>query len=102
MGFSRQEYWSGLQCPPPDPGIELVSPALQADTSPLNYKRSCISWWLRGYRIHLPCGKPEFHPWVGKIPWRSAWQPTPVFLPGESHGQRSLVGAVHWVAKSWA
>ena len=34
----------------------------------------------------------EFDPWVGKIPWRGAWQPTPVFLPGESHGQRSLVG----------
>ena len=31
-----------------------------------------------------------FHPWVGKIPWRRARQPTPVFLPGESHGQRSL------------
>ena len=30
--------------------------------------------------------------WVRKIPWRRAWQPTPVFLPGESHGQRSLVG----------
>ena len=28
----------------------------------------------------------------GKIPWRKEWQPTPVFLPGESHGQRSLVG----------
>jgi len=32
-----------------------------------------------------------FHPWVGKNPWRRVWQPTPVFLPGESHGQRSLV-----------
>ena len=31
-------------------------------------------------------------PWAGKIPWRRAWQPTPVFLPGESHGQRSLAG----------
>ena len=31
-----------------------------------------------------------FDPWVGKIPRRRAWQPTPVFLPGESHGQRSL------------
>ena len=31
-------------------------------------------------------------PWVGKFPWRRAWQPTPVLLPGESHGQRSLVG----------
>ena len=30
--------------------------------------------------------------WVGKIPWKRSWQPTPVFLPGESHGQRRLVG----------
>ena len=33
-----------------------------------------------------------FNPWVRKIPWRRKWQPTPVFLPGKSHGQRSLVG----------
>ena len=33
-----------------------------------------------------------FNPWVRKIPWRRAWQPIPVFLPGESHGRRSLVG----------
>ena len=39
------------------------------------------------------CG---FGPWVGKIPWSRAWQPTPVFLPGESHGQRSLVGYSPW------
>ena len=31
-------------------------------------------------------------PWVEKIPWRRKWQPTPVFLPGKSHAQRSLVG----------
>ena len=35
------------------------------------------------------CG---FDPWVGKLPWRRAWQPTPLFLPGEFHEQRSLVG----------
>ena len=35
-------------------------------------------------------GRRWFDPWVGKIPWRRAWQPTPAFLPGESHGQRSL------------
>ena len=34
----------------------------------------------------------KFSPWVGKISWRRIWQPTPVFLPGESHGQRSLGG----------
>ena len=33
-----------------------------------------------------------FDPWVGKIPWGRAWLPTQVFLPGESHGQRSLAG----------
>jgi len=33
-----------------------------------------------------------FDPWVRKIPWRRAWQPTPVFLPKESHGQRGLAG----------
>ena len=41
----------------------------------------------------------RFNPWVGKIPWRRAWQFTPVFLPGESHGQRSLVGYSPWGCK---
>ena len=40
-----------------------------------------------------------FDPWVGKIPRRRAWQPTPVFLPGEPHGQRSLVGYRTWGRK---
>ena len=39
-------------------------------------------------------------PGFGKIPWRRAWQPTPVFLPGESHGQRSWRATVHRVAKN--
>ena len=37
-----------------------------------------------------------FSPWVMKIPWRRSWQPTPIFLPGESHGQRSLAGYSPW------
>ena len=41
-----------------------------------------------------------FSPWVGKIPWRRKWQPTPVFLPGKSHGQRSLEGYNPWGYKS--
>ena len=41
-------------------------------------------WWLRRYRICLPRRRPGFSPWVGTIPRRRAWQPTPVFLPGES------------------
>ena len=37
-----------------------------------------------------------FDPWVGKVPWRRKWQPTPLFLPGESHGQRNLVDCSPW------
>ena len=37
------------------------------------------------------CKRGGFDPWVGKIPWRRAWQPTPVFFPGESRGQRNPV-----------
>ena len=47
-------------------------------------------------RIHLQCRRPRFYPWVGKIPWRREWLPTPVSLPGESHGQRSLTGYSPW------
>ena len=43
-------------------------------------------------RICLQCRGPRFNPWVGKIPWRREWQPTPVLLPGEFHGQRRLAG----------
>ena len=39
---------------------------------------------------------PGFNPWVGKVPWRRKWQPTPVFLPGKSYEQRSLVGYRQW------
>ena len=41
----------------------------------------------------------EFDPWVRKILWRRKWQPTPIFLPGESHGQRRLVGYSPWGCK---
>ena len=48
--------------------------------------------WLRWERICLQCRRPRFNPWFGNIPWRRKWQPTPVFLPKESRGHRSLVG----------
>ena len=41
----------------------------------------------------------EFHPWVEKIPWRKKWQPTPVFLPGETHGQRVWWTIAHGVTE---
>ena len=72
MGFSRQEYWSGQPFPSPgdlpNPGIELGSFALQAD-----------------YLLSKPPGRR-----------RRQWHPTPVLLPGKSHGWRSLVGCSPW------
>ena len=47
-------------------------------------------------RICLQCRRCGFNPWVEKIPWRGKWQPIPVYLPGESHGQRSLAGYSPW------
>ena len=52
-----------------------------------------------GKSICLQCGRPGFSPWVRKIPCRRKWQPTPVFLPGKSHGWRSLVGYSPWGPK---
>ena len=52
-----------------------------------------LSWWLSGDEPACQCGRRKgcrFDPWVGKIPWSRTWQPTPVFLPGKFHGQRSL------------
>ena len=45
------------------------------------------------------CRRWRFDPWVGNIPWRRKWLLTPVFLPGESHGQRSLVSYSPWGLK---
>ena len=55
--------------------------------------------WLSGKVSACQCRRDSrrgFNPWVRKMPWRNKWQPTPVFLPGKSHGQRSLVGYSPW------
>jgi len=54
-----------------------------------------FSWWcsIKEFTCDTEdAGDLGFNPWVEKISWRRAWQPTPAFLPGESHGLRSLVG----------
>ena len=51
-----------------------------------------LPWFLIGKESACRCKRHMFNPWVGKILWRRKWQPTPIFLPGESHGQSSLVG----------
>ena len=55
--------------------------------------------WQSRKESTCPCRwytRPGFNPWVGKIPWRRKWLPTPVSLPGKSHGQRSLAGYTPW------
>ena len=59
-----------------------------------------VPWWLRWERICLQCRRLGFDPWVGKIPWRRAWQPTPVFLPGKSIDRGAWRSTVHGVTKS--
>ena len=65
------------------------------------YTHTYICMYLRASQVALVVRNPlanageirnGFDPWVGTIRWRRAWQPTPVFLPKESHGQRSLAG----------
>ena len=51
-----------------------------------------LPWWLRWGRICLWCRRHGFDSWVGKIPWRRAWLFIAVFMLGEFHGQKSLVG----------
>jgi len=54
---------------------------------------------LDGKEAACPCRRCGIDPWVGKIPWRREWLPTPVFLPGEFHGPRRLEGYSPWDCK---
>ena len=53
-------------------------------------------WWLHAKESACQCRRCRIDPWVWKIPWRRKWLPTPVFLSGESHGQRDLEGYSPW------
>ena len=58
-----------------------------------------LPWWLSWLRICLQYRRPWFDPWVGKILWRRERLPTPVFLPGEFHEERNLLGYSPWGLK---
>ena len=55
--------------------------------------------WLSGKESSFQCRRLGLSPWVRKIPCRRTWLPTPVFLSGKSHGQRSLAGYIPWGSK---
>ena len=65
-------------------------------TTPPTHTHIGLPLWFS----RLQCRKPRFESSVGQILWRRRWQPTPVFLPRESHGQRSLAGYSPWGRKS--
>ena len=68
----------------------------ESDATGTEQERLWPSLEAQWERTCLPHGRPGFDPWVRKIPWRRKWQPTPVFLPGESHGQRRLERCSLW------
>ena len=58
-----------------------------------------LPWWFSNKESACQCRRcrrHRFDPWVRNIPWRRKWQSAPVFLPGKSHGQRSLAGYSPW------
>ena len=114
MGFSQQEYWSVLPFSPPGDDfcqnssllpICLGWPCKAWLIASLSYANSSamirLPRWLSGKESACHCRRCKFNPFVRKIPWRWKCQPTPVFLPWKSYGQRSLGGCSPWVAKSW-
>ena len=62
-------------------------------------EKTAFPRWHSGKESNCRCKRRGFNPWVRKIPWRIQWQPTPVFLPRESHGQRSLASYSPWCRK---
>ena len=124
QGILRQEYWSWVVIPFSWPRHQtqishFVGRFWAAREAPLvtrsqacslhpQFFFSLISTLLKlllGFlggsvvRIHLLMQEMWVQPRSGKIPWRRKWQPTPVFLPGKSHGQTSLVGYSPWGCK---
>ena len=69
--------------------------SIQQRSAELLKNKTCLRW----KRTCLQCRRPGFDPWVEKIPGEGNGKPTPIFLPGESHGQRSLAGYSPWGLK---
>ena len=71
----------------------VVKTKLSLDIERCSYRNFPVAHTIKAC---LQCRRPVFNPWVRKLFWRREWQPTPVILPGESHGQRSLEGYSSW------
>ena len=93
MGFSRHEYWSGLLGP--------LACTVGGNVNWYSHhgEQYRLPWGLSGKESACQRRRCRFNPWVRKIPWSRKWQPTLGFLPGKSHGQRSLTGYNPWGCK---
>ena len=83
-----------LRVNPQIPGIRAVQAELGSVLADIYHHLLRASLVARWERICLPSRRRGFSPWVGKSPWRRKQEPTPVFLPGKSHGQRNLAGYI--------
>ena len=80
-------------------GVSLPSQMAEQGTICMHTNLCGLPWWLSGEESVCQCRRCGLNPWVRKIPWRRKWQPSSVFLPGKSHGQRSLAGYSSWGCK---
>ena len=99
QSFLTQWIWGGARDLVFPPSLQVMLMLLPKG---LYFENHCFEGHSTFPVVLLPMRRHKtrgFDPWVGKIPWRRARQPTPVFLPRESHGQRSLAGYSPWSHK---
>ena len=83
MGFPGDSAGKESTCSAGDPSLIPGSGRSSGEGIGYPLQYSWASLVAQTVKISLKCGRPEFDPWARQIPWRRAWQPTPVFLPGE-------------------
>ena len=79
-------------------GPDTSKPTLNLSLVSINLflSKNGLPWWLSGKEVVYQRNRHGFDAWVRKVPWKRKWQPTPVFLPGKFHEQRSLAGYSPW------
>ena len=99
---SLKTEWSSNSSAPSSKPPKSSSDPHSRPSRPCSHQTSSeqgLSWWLRvknTIAMQKTHRTPRLDPWVGKIPWRRKQQPTPLFLPGKSQGQRGLVSYSPW------
>ena len=92
LPFPEPQDWFILRLCTSDTCLILLPVLIRTSEFKQGSLRKALPWWLRDKESACQCRRCRFDLWVGKIPWRRKWQPTPVSLPGTCHGQRCLAG----------